>query len=82
MKSSKFKEISDEMIGMDERVCNCASKVTDMILSPDNNNEGAEGVTARGNIRRPLKKGKGVKSISNGKKRKGSSGQNGNKNKV
>ena len=35
MKARKFKEITDEMIGMDERVCSCASKVIDMIITAD-----------------------------------------------
>jgi len=37
----EFTEISDEMIGMDEKICNCASVVIDMILSEigDDRNE-------------------------------------------
>ncbi len=35
LKSRKFKKISDEMIGMDDRICSCASRVADMILSQE-----------------------------------------------
>jgi hypothetical protein len=31
MKRRKNKKITDEMIGMDERVCSCASRVVNMI---------------------------------------------------
>lgn len=32
MKSSKTKKITDEMIGMDDRICSCSSIVGDIIL--------------------------------------------------
>lgn len=32
MKASKTKKITDEMIGMDERICSCSSIVGDIIL--------------------------------------------------
>lgn len=37
MKSGKSKEITDDMIGMDEKICSCASKVVDMIISRGKN---------------------------------------------
>lgn len=37
MKSRKFKKITDDMIGMDEKICSCASKVVDMIISRGKN---------------------------------------------
>lgn len=32
MKTRKIKKISDEMIGMDDRICSCSSVVGDIIL--------------------------------------------------
>lgn len=37
----KFKEITDEMIGMDDKICNCASVVVDMIIAQENKEEPA-----------------------------------------
>lgn len=64
LKSRKLKEISDEMIGMDDRICNCASRVADMIL------EGAGDKAAGGKA----KKGGAPKSRRSDKKRKSGQG--------
>lgn len=37
MKSKKLKEITDNMIGTDEKICSCASKVVDTIISRGKN---------------------------------------------
>lgn len=33
MGKKEFEEITDEMIGLDDRVCSCASRVVDIIAS-------------------------------------------------
>jgi 16S rRNA G1207 methylase RsmC len=36
MKSRKIKKISDDMIGIDERICSCSSIVGDIIVHAEN----------------------------------------------
>jgi hypothetical protein len=37
MKSTKSKKITDEMIGMDDKICSCSSIVGDIIISQGEN---------------------------------------------
>ena len=54
MKSKKFKKITDDMIGMDDKICSCAAKVVESILSHDENKENK---TSLRKIMDSLKKG-------------------------
>ena len=36
MKLGKFKKITDDMIGMDDKICSCSSIVGDIIVSKEN----------------------------------------------
>lgn len=65
MKSGKFKEITDDMIGRDDRICNCASRVADMIV------EGSGDKMAYGKVTNAPEKGRKSKSMKGSKKRKG-----------
>jgi len=55
MKSSKLKKITDEMIGMDDKICSCSSIVADIIVSEENK-------------KKKLFLRKIMKSLKNGKK--------------
>jgi hypothetical protein len=40
MKSGKFKKITDDMIGMDDKLCSCASEEVDILISRAENEKG------------------------------------------
>lgn len=68
MKSRKFKEITDDMIGMDDRICNCASKVVDILVALDETKKSSSSV--RG-IVDSIKKGKTRSDLTEQTKGKG-----------
>ena len=65
LKSRRFKEITDEMIGMDDRICSCASRVADIII------EGSGDKVAYGKVTNAPKKGRKSKSMRGSEKEKG-----------
>lgn len=54
MKSSKLKKITDEIIGIDDKICSCSSIVGDIIISEENK----KGKTSLGKIMDSLRKKK------------------------
>ncbi len=63
MKSRRFDEITDEMIGMDDRICSCASRVADIII------EGSGDKMVHGKVTNAPKKGRKSKSMRGSKKK-------------
>lgn len=55
MKSGKFMKITDDMIGMDDKICSCAAKVVDTIIS-----HGKKKKTSLRKITESLRKGQKI----------------------
>jgi hypothetical protein len=54
-KKSKINKITDDMIGMDDRICSCASRIVDTVIS--NNVKMSDPVTSLKTIMSSLKHG-------------------------
>lgn len=64
MKSRKIKKITDDMIGIDDRICSCSSIVGDIIVHAENK----KGKTSLKKITKLLRKGQ--KTADDRKRRK------------